>query len=400
MKITGQRLHIGIISHCDLYSLRDYLFDEYKETIPQTPNYATAVTNLIRGLLDNDIKITIFTLSSTLPESCCKGNNLNIYIIPSQTSYPWKYLWGCWRNALKLKKAIRINLEGIDLLHAHWTYEYAWAAGNFTHQLPVVCSVRDIASYIWKSATIKNKIVWTSKVVMNFFVFKNKKIHFLANSQYTSDEIMKTWKVSAPVIPNSVNPKFLTHRNLQPLHPFIIVSITQNIDKRKNILTLLKAFQKFRIDKEVELWLVGGMFVPKNPIIQDWNQQGLLKSVILKGSLDNTKLITLLDKCSLMVHPSLEETFGNTLIEAMARKVPVIGGINSGAVPYVLGGGNFGILADINYAEDLNQKMEFAYRNRTQLNETTDKAYQQIKNNYAISSVVKKHIEYYSLLIN
>jgi glycosyltransferase involved in cell wall biosynthesis len=55
----------------------------------------------------------------------------------------------------------------------------------------------------------------------------------------------------------------------------------------------------------------------------------------------------------LLIHPSLEESFGIVLIEAMFCKTPIIGGINSGAVPWILNGGNAGRLIDITDADSI-----------------------------------------------
>ena len=48
-----------------------------------------------------------------------------------------------------------------------------------------------------------------------------------------------------------------------------------------------------------------------------------------------------------MIHSALEESFGMTLLEAMAKKTPVIGGKDSGAVPWVLNYGKSGVLTDV-----------------------------------------------------
>jgi glycosyltransferase involved in cell wall biosynthesis len=51
------------------------------------------------------------------------------------------------------------------------------------------------------------------------------------------------------------------------------------------------------------------------------------------------------------VAPTLEESFGMTVLEAMARSVPVVGGHSSGAVPWLLDFGRAGELTDVRRPE-------------------------------------------------
>ena len=78
-----------------------------------------------------------------------------------------------------------------------------------------------------------------------------------------------------------------------------------------------------------------------------------MDGVHLHGWLDREDLKRLLDRASVMVLPSLEETFGNVLLEGMARRVEVVGGRESGAVPAVLGQGKYGVLCDVTDPADL-----------------------------------------------
>jgi glycosyltransferase involved in cell wall biosynthesis len=47
------------------------------------------------------------------------------------------------------------------------------------------------------------------------------------------------------------------------------------------------------------------------------------------------------------VHPSLEESFGMVIVEAMAAGVPVVAGRRSGAPAWLLEGGSAGLLVDV-----------------------------------------------------
>jgi glycosyltransferase involved in cell wall biosynthesis len=148
------------------------------------------------------------------------------------------------------------------------------------------------------------------------------------------------------------------------------------------------------------LWLIGPPFVKDDIQIQKWDERGLLKGVHLAGAVRHDDLIPILDHSTLLVHPSLEESFGNTLIEAMARQVPVLGGIHSGAVPYVLDYGRAGCLCDITSATDIYDKMELIHNNLIYREKLIQHATQLIQERYIDSKVIQQHIDLYHNLIS
>jgi glycosyltransferase involved in cell wall biosynthesis len=76
--------------------------------------------------------------------------------------------------------------------------------------------------------------------------------------------------------------------------------------------------------------------------------RNLAAGVEFVGPQPNSTVINrLLQEVDVLVHPSLEETFGIAAVEAMAVGIPVIGGLRSGAIPWVLGNGKSGLLLDV-----------------------------------------------------
>jgi glycosyltransferase involved in cell wall biosynthesis len=112
--------------------------------------------------------------------------------------------------------------------------------------------------------------------------------------------------------------------------------------------------------------------------------------VVLLGWLDRDDLKDLLDSASALVLPSLEETFGNVLLEGMARRVEVIGGRASGAVPAVLGQGKYGILCDVTSPEALCAAMVQA-----EARAHVEAATAMLKEKYAAGALARRHLELY-----
>ena len=64
-----------------------------------------------------------------------------------------------------------------------------------------------------------------------------------------------------------------------------------------------------------------------------------------------------LDTTDILVHPSLEESFGMTIAEAQLAGVAVIGGAHSGAVPWTLDYDRAGRLVDVRSTSSLAEAM-------------------------------------------
>ncbi len=74
-------------------------------------------------------------------------------------------------------------------------------------------------------------------------------------------------------------------------------------------------------------------------------KHNLDKGLQFIGYRPHRQLLAEIAKADILLHPSLEETFGMSIAEAMGLGIPVVGGHTSGAVPWVIGDG--GIVTDV-----------------------------------------------------
>lgn len=390
-------MHIGIVSPCDFGAFEEYLDNESKNKIIPNKGCAPAVTTLTLALLKAGHKVSIFSNHKIKNEIYLHGECLNIYITKAYDKYPWKYLHGGWFDIHNLKKIIKKNINDVEILHAHWTYEFAKAAGKFVKIVPVVCTIRDWAPIIWGMESLKNKTYWTFRVLLNKKVFLNRTIKFIANSPYIESKVDKTKISLIATIPNPIKSNFIIYTKTENNESFNIVSISQSYDKKKNILKLLLAFQLFRRNNsKVKLQLVGKPFISDNQDMIKLNNRGLLNGVELIGSVNHDEVFKILDNASLMVHPSLEESFGNTLLEAMARRVAIIGGENSGAVPYVLDNGKCGCLTNIESVNDISDSMQKVFDDKNYRKLIVNNATNILTSRYSDTIVMQKHVEVYT----
>lgn len=354
---------IGIASHISAGVFKEYLFDEYKNDCNNlSKDYAPAVTTLAKEFLDGGHELVIFTLDpKASKELTLKGPLVTIFIAPAKpTNKILRFISPILgRNLRTLNRLLKKNNKKLDVISAHWTREYAISVRKYIKKIPVFVTVRDIIPYIIKTQKIGLKTYyWWIIYLMNEWVMRHNDYRFIANSQYTAHNIKRYWNKDVPVIANPTLDKYFdipyAVNKTEDNYELTTISISQPEDKRKNIPTLLKAFQIVRHKyKNARLNLIGQAFTQDNPIIKQYYDQKLLDGVELKGTMAHDDVLEFLSHSHIMVHPSLEETFGNTLIESMAVGCPVIGGEKSGAVPFVLDNGKAGFLCDVESVEAL-----------------------------------------------
>jgi glycosyltransferase involved in cell wall biosynthesis len=101
----------------------------------------------------------------------------------------------------------------------------------------------------------------------------------------------------------------------------------------------------------------------------------------------------------LLVHPSLEESFGNTLVEAMAQWTPVVGGEASGAVPWVLDGGKAGLLTDVTEPASLATSIRRILNSKELWLSYSEAGYKRAHSTFQLSQIIDRYIEVYEEMI-
>ena len=346
---------IGLVSPISSALLAHWLDPDSREQAEKLSRVdGPAVTTMAEEFLRSGHRLIIFTLDSAVSEyKRLDGDNLTIHIGPAKSKNKFVRLFDPFgKDILTLRKMFKAANVIPDVISAHWTRDHAIASLYFNGKCPVFVTVRDIMPYIIKDKHGIRNYAWYLHYLKNEYVMRRHCLNFIANSEYTAVSVKHYWDVEAPVIPNPIDRKFiesdLKHTSIPGKFVIATISMSMPSDTRKNIPTLLKAFRTVkRHHPESVLSLIGPCMVTDNKDIIRYRAEGLLDGVELMGSISHEEVVSQLLHTDLMVHPSLEETFGNTLVEAMAAGCPVLGGNKSGAVPYVLDHGKMGILCDV-----------------------------------------------------
>lgn len=388
-------MNIILAAPINPYEFRDYITDN-----KNIPNYegGIAINIIVKGFLEQGHHVYVFSSHKQKEQELeFKGDNLYINIVKIPDTTPLHKFFSRYLVVKRLTTSIQKFVNLADVIHAHWTYEYTMAILKFKKK-PLICTVRDWYPKIYKLQKLLSidKLVWFTLRFMFYKTMKTNKLWYIAPSEYIQKSIQeKYYKKNVAIIYNPIANTFI-NKQIQPFsNNKVLISICNNVfNPSKNIETLLLAFKKYHKEQQNAKLILVGDYDTENPKFKKWDNNKLLESVYFCGYVNHNMLPELLDKASVLIHPSLEESFGNTLLEGMARGLIVIAGNNSGATKTVVGDGKFGLLCDVTDINSIYQAIKKT-DNTSLANELIKKATLYLKENYSEERIVTKHIELY-----
>jgi L-malate glycosyltransferase len=263
---------------------------------------------------------------------------------------------GTYRSRLRWPDAFRVERREVargirffepDIVHAFWTYEFALPA--IRNGPAHLITIQDWGPQILRHHPHPYRVVRLGMQVATLVRAK----HLTANSPYIAERVHRRYRRKIPVIPNGVRfPGRTPTRVAFDATAPRIGSINHGFRGRKNVAVLIEAFRMLRTTRPgATLRLVGDGHGPGEDAEMFARQRGALDGIEFVGRIPSTEVPAFLSDIDVLVHPSLEESFGMTLLEAIAAGVLVIAGRDSGAVPWVLDDGRAGRLVDVQRSE-------------------------------------------------
>jgi glycosyltransferase involved in cell wall biosynthesis len=306
-------------------------------------------------------ELSVFTLDPSVKRQyLLKGNRLSIHVLPKRRAR--EYLLDCYREERRLIRAA-VASESPEVLSAQWSYEHAIAAMDCG--LPTAVTCHDTP---FRCAWIGKHWHPTYHLLLAWKVIR-KADSLICVSPYTARHIRRYFMPRCPVhvVPNGLYAEIFKRGARRLDHtssidrPYTVCSVGR-WGGLKNVHTLLKAFAILPKGQRGSRLVLYGPGMGQGEEAEQWAwEKGLQGNVEFRGSAPRELILDFLEnEADLMVHPSLIETHGMVLIEAMACGVPVIGGRNSGAVPWTLEDGRSGFLCDIRDVMDLARTIELA----------------------------------------
>ena len=212
-------------------------------------------------------------------------------------------------------------------------------------------------AFIWEYPSHYNKY-WLG-LFKTFGVSAAKKASAVVTvTSYAKDQIAKYSGIDAAnIVSIHIGPKSSIAENefsagidhiVEPLLQKKYILHVGTIEKRKNLITLLKAFELYLQNNSQDLYLIIVGQKSNKPTLKDEAvfemvaASSLLKErVVFTGYLTDSQTAQLYKHAALYVFPSVNEGFGIPILEAFAHKVPVLVSNNS-CLPEVAGNAAIG----------------------------------------------------------
>lgn len=237
-----------------------------------------------------------------------------------------------------------------DLIHAHWTYEYAWAALRIAHGLPVLVTVRDHCGDILRFSGFH----YLPFYLLTRWVFRQAK-YLTVVSPHVFGSVVRLsramiWLVPNPGVPGAFLPTLVADSQREGVH---IVS-AGNDSPLKNLRKGILAFRQIRRSFPGAVLDLCGPGLHAGGRVHAWaKKQKVDPGIVFHGNVSPEYFSGLLWKADIYLHTSRTEACNNAVAESMCLGIPVVGGKASGGIPWQLNYGNAGVLVDVQNPESI-----------------------------------------------
>ena len=288
-----------------------------------------------------------------------------------------------------------LEREAPDFVHAHWTYEYA--LGSIATSIPHLVTAHDAPLNVVRHDFSAYRIVRT---YMAFRALRGTR-HLTAVAPHVAEHLKRYLGYQRPitVIPNGMPAALFEGEGANSAaSPLTFATILVGWVGYKNSKRAIEAFAQVRQRLyEARLLMFGAGHGP-GEVAQQWaRKRGLTEGVEFVGQLPRATLLSRLkEEVDVVVHPALEEAQPMALIEPMSMGIPVIGGEQSGGVPWTLENGYAGVLVDVRSAKAIAEAMYKLAVDREERHRIGEQGRETARRRFHIEVVTDAYLEAYA----
>ena len=384
---------VGITGPINVADFREFIDPaQWRDGLPKGQG-GTPVNLLCRELLRRGQKLVVFSCDLVDKEVVLEGDLLRLCIGP-KGKRPARNFFQIERDYLQ--QAIR--REKPDVVHANWTYEYAMPVQ--VSGLPHVITAHDAPINIVRHNFIPFRIART----MMAYRVTSRARRIISVSPYVAEHLGRfmLYRGESEVIPNGM-PDQVFSREPAPREAgrgLTFATILVGWGGYKNSQVAIEAFARFRQRNPDSRLLMFGTPHGPGELAEQWAKARNIEAGIeFVGQLPYEALMSrVAAEVDVLVHPALEEAQPMVLIEAMALRIPVIGGKSSGGVPWTLNHGEVGLLVDVRFPDQIAEAMQKLVDDPELRWNLAERAQIHARNNFHIKAVTDAYQAVYAQL--
>ncbi len=309
--------------------------------------------------------------------------------VDSQNNYRffrcWKNFRGktydrlLWENCVLPIQAFR---QKLDILHVPAFGIPLFRSGARR----IVVTIHDLIGVVFpEHLSLSSRFYWSK-----WLPYVNRYADLIiADSECTKSDIIRCMRLDPQkirVIPLAVDETFSLQKGEHEIiricskysiqRPFVF--FLGNVEPRKNLPKLIRAFKQLKLERKIEHHLViGGSRSWHYPeLVESCKKSGVMEYVKFIDYVEENDLSALYQASDLFVFPSLYEGFGLPILEAMASGVPVITS-NISSMPEV--GGNAVYYVNPYSEEEIAKAIYDVLSNRNVWQELRSKGFERVR---------------------
>lgn len=403
-------MRIGIAGPLSTTDL-EHLLDGDKSHLPREMPGATLLVSLIEVLIRNGHEVIAFTTDPALyprreTRAVGNGQNFTVHYVPRR------------RHALRSDRGARGRMLDLfsleinaladvmketkpDIIHAHWSYEFA--AASLKSGLPHLITCHDSP---WAILKLQRDLYRLGRYLIARSVLRRAR-NLTVVSPYLVGELRGMTSARLNVVPNPLPEAIINLKisrrepTYEARHPQLAM-LLNGWSSRKNPEAGMSAMKKIlAVYPAARMHLYGPDFGPEERAHEWAKARGIEDAFIFHGWTPYAKVMADLSQLDLLIHPALEESFGMTIAEAMALGVPVIAGKDSGAVPWVLGFENGGgALVDVRSPDEIARTAIDILSNSELYRKYSLQGQHRAQALFSASAIANSYLKHYASVLN
>lgn len=342
------------------------------------------------GLADANIEVGLFSFNKASYE-WYNHKNITVFFEPEKrinaesTLTKLSYL----KYVSILKKIIKHFQP--DVLHAHYATSYG-LVGALTDFHPFAISAwgTDVMRFPDKNFVAKSILK---------FNFKKADV-LCATSKTIEDYISKITKKPVSIIPFGISLEKFKNKEVTSLfseNDFVIGSI-KNLEKIYNAHVLIKAFANLNKKYSHLKLLIVGKGSEEENLKKLCEGLGISNRVIFTGRISHSEVNNYYNMLNVLVNVSEYESFGVSVVEAMACEIPVIVS-NVGGLKEVVKDDSVGLKVSVGSVEELEYALEQLIDNGTLRKRLAANGRKYVEENYDWQNNLSDMIKIYNQLL-